>query len=67
MPWTPEDAHSKTHKAPEGSGKDARRWAHIANRVLEETHDEGRAIREANGIIRKGHGGVGGTRDYSDD
>jgi hypothetical protein len=52
MPWTPENGparHDKKVKTP----KDKRRWADVANSVLESTGDEGRAVREANGVIMK--------------
>jgi uncharacterized protein YdaT len=51
MPWTPDDAPSHTKKA--ASEKQKRRWAEIANKVLEETGNEGRAIREANAVIAR--------------
>jgi hypothetical protein len=51
MPWTPDDATSHTKKAT--SEKAKRRWAEIANQVLEKTGDEGRAIREANAVIAR--------------
>lgn len=49
MPWTVKDATSKTKKA--NSPKKRRQWRDIANGVLKKTGNEGRAIREANGII----------------
>lgn len=64
MPWTPEDARSKTHEVKDD--KDARQWRDVANEVLKKTGDEGRAIREANNVVRRNHI-KGGTRDYSDD
>jgi len=42
----PDDATSHTKKA--ATEKTKRQWAEIANQVLEQTGDEGRAIREAN-------------------
>ena len=58
MPWTPDDAPSHTKKATTERIK--RQWAEIANQVLEQTGDEGRAIREANAVVartaRKGTG-----------
>ncbi len=51
MPWTPADAHKKTHKA--NSPKARRQWAHVADKVLEKTGDEGRAIREANAVVAR--------------
>ena len=46
MPWTAEDAERHTNSA-----KRQRMWAEIANSVLAETGDEGRAIREANAMV----------------
>jgi len=51
MPWGPRDASSKTHRAD--TPKKKRQWSHIANAVLKSTGDEGRAIREANGVAKK--------------
>lgn len=50
MPWTPKDASAKTSKAKTSAQK--RQWAHVANKELEETGDEGRAIRVANAVVR---------------
>jgi len=49
MPWTAEDAERKKADDP----KRRRMWAEIANSVLAETGDEGRAIREANAAVAK--------------
>jgi uncharacterized protein YdaT len=49
MPWTAEDAERHTKKAD--TPKRQRMWAEIANSVLAETGDEGRAIREANAAV----------------
>jgi hypothetical protein len=51
MPWTPDEAHSHTHKATTRELKEL--WAKIANETLERTTDEGRAIREANAVIAR--------------
>jgi hypothetical protein len=51
MPWTPEDATSHMKKAT--TTKAQRLWAEVANKVLEETGDERRAIREANAVIAR--------------
>lgn len=51
MPWTPKDAPRKSKKAK--SPKDKRMWADIADSVLKKTGDEGRAIRIANGVLKK--------------
>src|SRR5262245_17139958 len=59
MPWNPEDAERHTKKADDT--KRQRTWAEVANSVLSDTGDEGRAIREANSaVVRPGHSGVTG-------
>lgn len=49
MPWTPRDAYSHTKKASTPSLQ--RRWASIANSILESGGDEASAIRQANAAI----------------
>jgi hypothetical protein len=51
MPWKPEDA--KRHDKKVSSPKQERQWSDVANSVLKETGDEGRAVREANGVAMK--------------
>jgi hypothetical protein len=51
MPWSPGDAARHDKKA--ASGKKARQWAHVANSVLKRTGDEGLAVREANGVVKR--------------
>jgi uncharacterized protein YdaT len=51
MPWNPDDAERHTKKADDP--KRQRMWAEIANSVLAESRDEGRAIREANAAVAK--------------
>ena len=51
MPWNPEDAERHTKKA--NDPKRQRMWAEVANSVLSETGDDGRAIREANAAVEK--------------
>jgi len=53
MPWTSVDAQRHTKKAD--NAKRQRMWADIANSVLLETVDEGRAIREANAMVGRDH------------
>jgi uncharacterized protein YdaT len=53
MPWASEDAKRHTKKAD--SPKRQRMWAEIANSVLAETGDEGRAIREANAAVARNY------------
>jgi uncharacterized protein YdaT len=51
MPWNPDDAERHTTTADDP--KRQRMWAEIANSVLAENGDEGRAIREANAAVAK--------------
>lgn len=51
MPWNPSDATRHTKKAK--SPKAKRQWRDVANSVLKKTGDEGRAVREANGAVKK--------------
>lgn len=58
MPWKPSDASSKTRKAKSLIAK--RQWRDVANSVLAKTGSEGRAIREANAVIKRRGGGKRG-------
>jgi uncharacterized protein YdaT len=51
MPWTAKDASRKTKKAK--SPKAKRQWKDVANNVLAKTGDEARAIRTANGVVKR--------------
>ena len=51
MPWNPQNATRHTKKAK--SPKAKRQWSKVANAVLGKTHDEGRAVREANAAVAK--------------
>ncbi|MGH9735438.1 MAG: hypothetical protein ACRD8A_12720 [Candidatus Acidiferrales bacterium] len=51
MPWVPSDAQRHTKKARSSVAQ--RQWAHVADRVLQSTGDEARAVREANGAVKK--------------
>jgi hypothetical protein len=51
MPWTEIDADSHTQRAD--SPKLKRMWAEIADKELEASGDEGRAIKIANGVVKK--------------
>lgn len=51
MPWKPADATRKTKKASSPATK--RQWAATANRVLEQSGDEGKAVRIANAAVAK--------------
>ena len=51
MPWTPKDATRHDKKA--NNPKKQRQWSAVANSVLARTGDDGMAVREANGVIRR--------------
>ena len=51
MPWNPKDAQRHTKKATSGKAKD--QWSKVANNVLKNTGDEGRAVRSANAVVAK--------------
>ncbi len=51
MPWRASDAPKKTKKAK--SAKAKRQWRDVANSVLAKTGNEGRAIREANAVVKR--------------
>lgn len=51
MPWTAKSA--KGHDKKAGGKKASRQWSKVANAVLAKTGDEGRAVRTANGVIKK--------------
>ena len=51
MPWIPDDAGRHTHRATTWELKEL--WAKVGNDCLERTGDEGRAIREANAVVRR--------------
>lgn len=56
MPWGPQDAarHNKKVRSRPAS----LRWSKIANAVLKESGDDGKAIRIANADAKKPHVGV---------
>jgi len=51
MPWEPEDAPRHTHKAD--TPHLCRLWAEVANNVLAESGDEGRAVRAGNAAVAR--------------
>lgn len=51
MPWTMSSAVKHTSKAKSPAAK--RQWSSVANRVLTESGDEGKAIRIANAAVKK--------------
>lgn len=50
MPWTAKDAVKKTKKAR--SPRKARQWEHVANQLLASGAPEGKAVEEANGVVK---------------
>lgn len=52
MPWPASKATSFTKKAK--SPKAKRQWAAVADSELARTGDEGRAIRAANAVVKRG-------------
>lgn len=54
MPWSSQDAGRHDKKA--ASGKKSRQWSDVANSVLKRIGDEGLAIREASGVVKKMRG-----------
>lgn len=51
MPWTPQDSRRHTKKAKSPAAK--KQWATVADKVLADTGDEGRAVRIANAAVKK--------------
>lgn len=54
MPWSEKDASRHTKKAT--TAKLRRQWAAVANSVLEQTGDEGRAIAAADSAVARAKG-----------
>lgn len=50
-PWTPKDAQRHDKKAKSAHAQ--KQWSEVANSVLKATGDEGRAVREANGVVMR--------------
>lgn len=57
MPWKMSDATAHTKKA--NTPKKKKQFAVVANKVLAESGDEGKAIRIANAAVAKNKGGKG--------
>jgi hypothetical protein len=53
MPWQASDAEGHTKLANTKKRREV--WAQIANNILRQTADEGRAIREANSAMQHLH------------
>jgi hypothetical protein len=55
MPWKPDDGparHTKKAKSPVAK----KQWSAVANKVLDESGDEGKAVRIANAAVAKRKG-----------
>lgn len=52
MPWSMSDAPAFTKKAKTPKAK--RTFAKVANKVLAKSGDEGKAVRIANAVVKKG-------------
>jgi len=51
MPWTPKDATRHTKKARSAGAK--RQWSTVADKVLAQSGEDGKAIRIANAAVAK--------------
>ena len=51
MPWVSKDAKKHTKKAASPTAK--KQWSKVANSVLKQSGDEGKAIRIANAAVKK--------------
>lgn len=52
MPWTPNDGPARhTQKAKSPAAK--KQWSAVANKVLADSGDEGKAVRIANAAVKK--------------
>ena len=56
MPWQPSDA--ERHNSNANTPALQRQWSDVANSVLKRTGNEGLAIREASGVIKRHEGEV---------
>lgn len=52
MPWSPDDGPSR-HTKKANTPKKKRQWSAVANNVLKDTGDEGRAVRAANAAVAR--------------
>lgn len=51
MPWSKSEAKEHTRKAKSPAAK--KQWTDVANKVLKESGDEGKAVRIANAAVAK--------------
>lgn len=52
MPWTQSDGPARHTKKAKSAGA-KKQWSAVANAVLAKTGNEGLAVREANGVIKR--------------
>jgi uncharacterized protein YdaT len=52
MPWTPSDGPSR-HTKKANTPASRKQWAAVANKVLDESGDDGKAVRIANAAVAK--------------
>lgn len=52
MPWSPTDGPAR-HTRKADTPKRKRQWSKVANNILADTGDEGRAVRGANAAVAK--------------
>jgi hypothetical protein len=55
MPWHSQSDVQRHNKSAGKSRRKGKVWRKVANRVLQQTGDEGRAIREANATADRVH------------
>lgn len=51
MPWQPKDAQRHTRKA--NTPAKQKQWSKVADKVLNDSKDEGKAVRIANAAVKK--------------
>jgi cation transport regulator ChaB len=52
MPWSPNDGPARHTKKANTPAKQ-KQWAKVANKVREDSGDEGKAVRIANAAVKK--------------
>lgn len=57
MPWSGKKDVSRHNQKAGSDKKKSAQWLKVANSVLKETGDDGRAVREANSVVKHSRGG----------
>jgi hypothetical protein len=52
MPWTPDSGPARHTKKAKSAGA-KKQWSSVANKVLSDSGDEGKAVRIANAAVKK--------------